>query len=149
MEICQRCFLSQSKTLDACAPVPLPTAAKPAVLGRCGFREGLGLSGQKIRRRLAPPHSPGPSPLVLPSCSHHSLSVPIAAGTPRDPDLRTPGTHWLLSSSVPPNSDSRAAVASRTWSSAYRGKLSSFPALASCGKPEVSGLELAAGFERA
>ncbi|EDL21181.1 cytokine inducible SH2-containing protein, isoform CRA_b, partial [Mus musculus] len=45
----------------------------------------------------------------------------LAARVPRDPDLRTPGTHWLLSPSIPPNSDSRAAVVSGTWSFAYRG----------------------------
>lgn len=85
LEICQRCFLSQSKALEASAPVPLPATAKPAVLGRCGFREGLGHSGQKIRRRLAPPRPPSPSPprpssLLAPE-SFSPSSSPVRPGT--------------------------------------------------------------------
>lgn len=132
LEICQRCFLSQSKALDASAPVPLPATAKPAVLGRCGFREGLGRSGQKIRRRLAPPRPPSPSPSSFqPASSRICQSV---ARAPRDLDLRALDTHWLPSASVLPSPDSRAAVASGTWSFAYRGKRSSLPAHAPCGK---------------
>lgn len=121
LEICQRCFLSQSKALDASAPVPLPATAKPAVLGRCGFREGLGHSGQKIRRRLAPPRPPSPSPSPFQPASFRIFQS--VARAPRDLDLR-----------VLPSPDSRAAVASGTWSSAYRGKRSSLPAHAPCGK---------------
>lgn len=106
LEICQRCFLSQSKALDASAPVPLPATAKPAVLGRCGFREGLGRSGQKIRRRLAPPRPPSPSPSSFqPASSRICQSV---ARAPRDLDLRALDTHWLPSASVLPSPDSRA-----------------------------------------
>lgn len=134
MEICQRCFLSQSEAPDSSALVPLPVAATPAVLGRCGFREGLGRSGQKIRRRLAPPRLPARPPRPSRLLAPQLFSPLLAARAPRDLDLRALDTHWLPSASVPPSPDSRAAVASRTWSFAYRGKRRSLPAHAPRGK---------------
>lgn len=66
------------------ARAPRGPAARPAVLGRRRFREGLGRGGQKIRR-LAPPRPPGPPPAPSrPARAGAAQSAP-AARAPRLP----------------------------------------------------------------
>lgn len=96
LEICQRCFLPRPQTRRPRprppARAPRRPAARPAVLGRRGFREGLGRGGQKIRR-LAPPRPParparppGPPPApARPAARAGAAQCAPAARAPRPP----------------------------------------------------------------
>jgi hypothetical protein len=104
---------------------PRPTE-QPAVLGRRGFREGLGLGGQKIRRWLAPPRPTGPprSPSLAAGAAA-SQSLPVVRA-PWNPDLLSFSAHWFPSV-IQPASHYRVAAATGTWCFAFRGKCGSPP----------------------